>query len=177
MALKEWGTNTVPYFVSFFIMVDIEVLKNKISTTLTDKFEGTDLFIVDIRVTGSRNISVFIDDKQNIPISTCVEVSRFLENFLESNDLVHEKYKLEVSSPGMDEPFKVPQQYQKWINQPVEVLLNSGVKEIGKLKSFDDESITIELPEKKKKKEIIPAEIKTHARADIKYTRKHFVFK
>lgn len=158
-------------------MVDIEVLKDKISTTLTEKFEGTDIFIVDIRVTASGNIAVFIDDKQNITISTCVEVSRFLENYLESNELVNEKYKLEVSSPGMDEPFKVPQQYQKWINNPVEVLLNSGIKEIGKLQSFDDDSITIELPEMKKKKEIIPAEIKTYARADIKYTRKHFVFK
>lgn len=158
-------------------MESIDILKEKIEIALTEKFEGTDFFIADIQVTVTSRIGVFVDGKENITIQKCAEISRFLENYLETNALVGEKYWLEVSSPGMDEPFKVPQQYEKWLEKPVEVLLTSGIKEIGTLKAFDGASVTIELPEQKKKKEIIPAELKTFAQEDIKYTRKHFVFK
>ncbi len=158
-------------------MESIDILKEKIALALTEKFEGTDFFIADIQVTVTSRIAVFVDGKENITIQQCAEISRFLENYLETNGLVGEKYWLEVSSPGMDEPFKVPQQYEKWLEKPVEVLLTSGIKETGTLKAFDEGSVTIELPEQKKKKEIIPAELKTFAQEDIKYTRKHFVFK
>lgn len=158
-------------------MENIDILKEKISAVLTERFDGTDLFIVDIQVTVTNRIAVFVDGKENITIQQCAEISRFLENYLETNGLVGEKYWLEVSSPGLDEPFKVSAQYEKWLEKPVEVLLISGIKEIGTLKAYDGESVTIELPEQKKKKEIIPAELKTYTQADIKYTRKHFVFK
>lgn len=158
-------------------MENIDILKEKISAVLTERFDGTDLFIVEIQVTVTNKITVFVDGKENITIQQCAEISRFLENYLETNGLVGEKYWLEVSSPGLDEPFKVPAQYEKWLEKPVEVLLLSGLKEIGILKAYDDDSVTVELPEQKKKKEIIPAELKTFTQADIKYTRKHFVFK
>lgn len=158
-------------------MENIEILKDKIVAVLTERFQETDFFIVDIQVTVTQKITVFVDGKENITIQQCAEISRFLENYLETNGLVGERYWLEVSSPGLDEPFKVAQQYEKWLEKPVEVLLTSGIKEIGTLKAFDEASVTIELPEQKKKKEIIPAELKTFAQADIKYTRKHFVFK
>lgn len=158
-------------------MESIDTLKEKISQVLTERFEGTDLFIVDIQITVTQKIALFVDGKENITIQQCAEISRFVENYLESNGLVGEKYLLEVSSPGLDEPFKVPQQYEKWLGKEVEVLLTSGIKEIGSLQAFDDVSVTIEIPEQKKKKEIIPAVSKTFAQSEIKYTRKHFVFK
>lgn len=159
-------------------MKDVAVVKERIIDSLTERFEDTDFFIVEVQVTPTGNVNVFVDNlKENINIQQCVDLSRYLENYLESNELVSEKYKLEVSSPGMDEPFRVPQQYEKWTSKPVEVLLKSGIKEVGNLIAFTEEKITIEIPEKKKKKEIIPAEQKTYDFADIKYTRKHFVFK
>lgn len=163
--------------LSILIMENSLVLKEKIYETLQARFVDTDLFIVDIQVSATARINIFVDGKENITIQQCAETSRFIEEYLESNGLVGEKYWLEVSSPGLDEPFKVVQQYEKWLEKPVEILLLSGTKEIGNLKSFDNETISIEIPEQKKKKEIIPAELKTFNRADIKYTRKHFVFK
>ncbi len=159
-------------------MENIDSLKQKITEALQERIAGTDLFLVDIQISVTSRIGIFLDGKyEHITIEQCAGISRYLENFLESNTLVGEKYWLEVSSPGLEEPFKVKEQYEKWLNKPVEVLLLSGMKEIGELKAFDENSVTIELPEQKKKKEIIPAEQKTFAQADIKYTRKHFVFK
>ncbi len=166
-----------PILFNQWKMAGLEEIKEGIISALTEKFEDSDYFIVDVQVTPVGHINVFIDNEKNITIDECAGFSRFLENFLESNGLVGEKYRLEVSSPGMSEPFKVPRQYQKWIEKPVEVLLRTGIKEIGVLKTYDTDSLSVEIPEQKKKKEIIPAEIKTFALADIKYTRKHFVFK
>jgi len=158
-------------------MENTESLKENIWSTLTAHFEGTTLFVVDVQVSVTGKITVYADGESNITIQQCAEISRFLENYLETEGLVGEKYLLEVSSPGLDEPFKVPQQYSKWLNREVEVLLRSGVKETGTLTAFDEQGVTIVVPEQKKKKEVIPAETKTFSNDDIKYTRKHFVFK
>lgn len=159
-------------------MENTDNLKQKITEALDERFQDTDLFIVDIQISAAPRIVVFLDGKiEHVTIQQCASISRYLEEYLETNGLVGEKYWLEVSSPGLEEPFKVAQQYVKWLNKPVEVLLLSGIKEVGELKAFDEDSVTIEVPENKIKKEIIPAEQKTFAQADIKYTRKHFVFK
>lgn len=152
-------------------------LQEQIRQTLETYFGDTPFFVVDVHVTPTQRISVFADGEANITIDKCAEISRFLENYLETNGLVGEKYWLEVSSPGMDEPLKVPQQYKKTIGREVEVLLFSGIKEIGILKDFSENGIQIEIPEEKKKKEIIPAVIKDIPFDEIKYTKKHFVFK
>ena len=152
-------------------------LQEQIRQTLETYFGDTPYFVVDVTVTPTQRISVFADGETNITIDKCAEISRFLENYLETNGLVGEKYWLEVSSPGMDEPLKVPQQYKKTIGREVEVLLFSGIKEIGILKDFSENGIQIEIPEEKKKKEIIPAVVKDIPFEEIKYTKKHFVFK
>jgi ribosome maturation factor RimP len=152
-------------------------LQEQIWQTLETYFGETPFFVVDVHVTPTQRISVFADGEANITIDKCAEISRFLENHLETNGLVGEKYWLEVSSPGMDEPLKVPQQYKKTIGREVEVQLFSGIKEIGILKGFSENGIQIEIPEEKKKKEIIPAVVKDIPFDEIKYTKKHFVFK
>ncbi|HNJ61599.1 MAG TPA: ribosome maturation factor, partial [Chitinophagales bacterium] len=86
-----------------------------------------------------------------------------------------EKYTLEVSSPGLDQPFKVPQQFEKSINQKVEVLKVDGEKFIGTLLVYDGEKVTIK-SEKKIKKEIKEEIIEINLQ-EIKSIKKHFIFK
>jgi ribosome maturation factor RimP len=158
-------------------MEAVQTLREKIVATLEEYFSGTPFFVVEVQVTPTQKITVYADGESNITIEKCAEISRFLEHYLESNGLVGEKYLLEVSSPGMDEPLRVPQQFAKTIGREVEVLLKTGIKEIGILQSFNETGITIEIPELKKKKETIPAQIREIPFEDIKHTKKHFVFK
>jgi ribosome maturation factor RimP len=152
-------------------------LKTEVENALSEFFEGTTLFLVDVQINPTGKIAVFADGQENITIEQCTKISRFLENFLESNGLVGEKYTLEVSSPGMDETLKVPKQFKKCIGREMEVLLKNGQKEIGILTAFSETDINIEIPEQKKKKEIIPAQSKVFTFEDIKNVKKHFVFK
>lgn len=158
-------------------MESTEQLKSQIEQSLETYFAETPYFLVEVQVTPTGRIMVFADGETNITVEKCVQISRFLENYLESNGLVGEKYTLEVSSPGMDEPLKIAQQYKKCIGREMEVLLKNGMKEIGTLLSFDETGFSIEIPEQKKKKEIVPAEQKTYTYEEVKHIKKHFVFK
>ena len=51
-----------------------------------------------------------------------------------------EKHELEVSSPGMEEPLKVLNQYQKRIGREVRVLTTNGIVKNGILKAAKQRS-------------------------------------
>lgn len=151
-------------------------LKEQIEQYLNNNIDNTTMFVVDVKVLPTNKIEVFLDRTDtNISIDECVKISRNLEEYLETNGLVGEKYTLEVSSPGLDQPFKVPQQFEKSINQKVEVLKVDGEKFIGTLLVYDGEKVTIK-SEKKIKKEIKEEIIEINLQ-EIKSIKKHFIFK
>jgi ribosome maturation factor RimP len=90
-----------------------------IESLLTDK----KFFLVSIEVSHSNRIRVLIDSNEGIQIDDCVRVSRAIEHGL---DREAEDFELEVSSPGLDAPFKVSEQYLKNIGRQVEVLMKDG---------------------------------------------------
>ena len=134
-------------------------LKTVINEILAPFVDERALFIVDIKVSASSKIMVFVDGMENIRIEQCAEISRFLEAYLEENGLVGEKYTMEVSSPGMGSPLLVEQQYEKSINKPVEVLMDSGIKIEGTLLSKDENSITLKVEKKVKQKVVEEQEV------------------
>ncbi len=107
----------------------------------------TGIFLVEIKVSKGNKVSVFIDRHEGLAIDDCVALSRFLDEKLdrETND-----FELEVSSPGLDSPFKVKEQYRKAIGRTVQVLTLESKKWEGVLKKMEEDAIVIE-PLKKKK--------------------------
>lgn len=152
------------------------MLKDKIEKKVNELIEGTDLFLVDIKITPQQKIMVFVDGQQNITIDKCVKISRSLETYLEEERLVGEKYTLEVSSPGMDQAFKVDQQYLKSIDKSVEVLKKDGVKHEGVLKKFNSDQIQLEITTTKKGK-VIDTKFVEIPFSEIKTTKKLITFK
>src|ERR1700754_1993854 len=94
------------------------------------KLHEGDSYLVDVTVSASNKIRVTIDNFRGISIQECVTMSRWIENQLdrEQND-----FELEVTSPGLDQPFKVLKQYEKNIGREVEVIFSDGQKTEGKL--------------------------------------------
>ena len=85
-------------------------------------------FLVALTVSPLNKISVVIDNNKGISVSDCVELSRFVESNLNRDE---EDFELEVSSPGLDQPFKVLKQYQKYIGKLVETVTKEGKKITG----------------------------------------------
>ena len=135
-------------------MFSEERIEKEIKEVLESYLKERELFLVEVKVSATAKIGVFVDGMQNIMIAQCAEISRFLEKHLEDNHLVGEKYTLEVSSPGMGTPFRVPQQYIKSLGKEVEVLLSDGIKKEGILKDYDGNSIQL-YQEKMLKKKVV----------------------
>jgi ribosome maturation factor RimP len=71
------------------------------------KDQGIDLF--DVEITGSGKnavLRVLIDCSTGITVEDCAKVSRELSAQLDVLDLFKERYRLEVSSPGLDRPIR-----------------------------------------------------------------------
>lgn len=109
-------------------MTDKEYIKG-----LVEEFiKGTRLFLVAVKVSSANRITVLADKNDGITIAECVSIHRHIENNL---DREKEDFELQVSSPGLDLPFGVIEQYYKNEGRKVEVTENEGSKFSGILKN------------------------------------------
>jgi ribosome maturation factor RimP len=122
-------------------------------------------------------ISVLLDKPSGIRIEECAEVNRYLNHKLEDSGAL-EHYNIEVSSPGMEQPLKVLQQYHRRIGKTLSVITKDGIRKEGVLKNADENKIEIEetLTEKSNGKKIMRTELKTIPMSEIKETKVVFKF-
>lgn len=117
-------------------------LKEQIIDLVASRLEGTENFLVEVKV-GPSQIIVSLDNPNGMKLDDCIAVNRYLQKELESTD-VFEKHALEVGSPGMEEPLKVLKQFQKRIGHKVSVLTFDGIKRTGTLIAADDKFLKLE---------------------------------
>jgi ribosome maturation factor RimP len=133
---------------------------------------------VDVIVKAGNLIVVEIDHDVAVGIDDCVALSQYIEERL---DREVEDYELEGGSSGIGTPFKIVRQYRKNRGNEVEVLLKTGVKLKGILKSADEAGITVIVakqakPEGSTRKETV-LENQTYTYNEIKYTKNILRFK
>jgi ribosome maturation factor RimP len=116
------------------------ISKDKIKTLIEPYLKEHSLFHVDSEITPDNDIRIIIESQDSVGIDDCANLSRIIEQGLNREE---EDYSLTVSSAGLDMPFKVLQQYQKYLGKEVEVILKKGVKIIATLTSADEKSITL----------------------------------
>jgi ribosome maturation factor RimP len=121
-----------------------------VKALIEEKLEGSDHFVVSAKVLPGNKIRVFIDGLTGLNVKDCVAVSRHIEGSLDRDV---EDYELQVSSPGLTEPFQHPVQYKKNVGRSIKVTTTEGESWKGELMEFDGENVTIQ-PEKKKKEEL-----------------------
>lgn len=126
---------------NYHTMID----KDKLRQTIEKAIEGTDIFLVDLKVSPDNNIVVEIDSKNGLDIDTCADLTRKIEAEFDRDA---EDYELEVGSAGLTSPFKVKAQYEKNIGNDVEVVTRDGRKFDGKLVNVTDNDFTVEVLKK-----------------------------
>ena len=117
------------------------ITKDQITELANEALENSDRFVVDITVSKSTVISVYIDADSSVTIDHCVELSRFIEGRL---DREVEDYELSVSSAGIDYPLLKHRQLNKYIEKDLEITTNEGIKNVYKLLSFTEEQINVQ---------------------------------
>lgn len=111
---------------------------------------GTGIFLVDVRLSSTGRITVLIDRTEGVTIDDCAMLSRQI-----SNDLGEEvgDYELNVSSPGLDMPLLVLQQFMKNEGRMVDVVTNEGERFTGTMMNVTTGGFDLKT-EKKTGKEI-----------------------
>lgn len=118
-----------------------------ITELVNSAIEGTDLFIGEIKVKPGNVIYVFLDGDHGVPISSCVEVSRYVEKHLDRDK---EDFELNVSSYGIGQPLKFLRQYVNAIGKQLTITLTDDTRRTGILLQADEAHITLQLKADKK---------------------------
>ena len=117
-------------------MIDKIHVLNVIQTEL----EGTDKFLVDLKITSDNRIYVSIDGDNGIVIDDCIALSRAIENSLDRDA---EDFALNVASAGLDTPLKLQRQYRKNVGRDLAVDTAEGEHLEGVLAEADETGIAL----------------------------------
>ncbi len=133
-------------------------LKSKIEQLLEPLLEDGKYYIVEIKVSISKvhsKVSILLDSDEGIKIDECSTISRAIGQ--ELDELMPEKYTLEVSSPGVGYPLKSERMFRKNIGRQLQLKLHQGGELKGELIEVSADGIQI-IEDKKRKKteEIVP---------------------
>jgi ribosome maturation factor RimP len=101
---------------------------------------------------GSRSVvRVFIDKPEGVTLDDCERAHKALGPALDVADPFPHAYTLEVSSPGLDRPFKRIQDYRRAIGKRVTLKLREPLagqwRLVGTLTGVTDDSVTLEVNE------------------------------
>lgn len=147
-------------------ITDSMISEQLIKDLTNSHLEGSDRFVVSVAVKSDNRIRIFIDSDTHVLIEHCIELSKFIESQLNREV---EDFELNVSSSGLDQPYKQPRQFVKNIGREVSVLLKDNSRLNGTLISADEEAFII--TEVSKVKKIIAETNHRFLYSDIKETK------
>jgi len=137
------------------------VSKERIENIVNEWIKSSECFLVDIKMPPGR-IMVSIDKPAGVTIEECSNLSRYISEVLEPEQ-VWETNELEVGSPGMEQPLKVYQQYQRRIGKEVKVITIDGREHKGRLEFADENGIDLtEILTRKENNKKVTTEMKHH---------------
>ena len=91
--------------------------------------EGVHLVDLELRgYTNNQVLSIFVDTDSGITLEQVASITREIEGMLDLEDPIPGRYRLEVSSPGIDRPLTEPWQFRKNIGRWLRVLYNQQDK-------------------------------------------------
>ena len=132
-------------------MDKIDKIRDKLETITSDLgYELAELS--GVRLGGHTVIRVFIHKPGGISLDDCTAVSRAYSDYLDMEDPIQGKYRLEVSSLGLDRPLKEPVDFRRRVGEQVKLDLEPGTyskrRVRGKIINTDDNGVTLEIDEK-----------------------------
>ena len=118
-------------------MSDIEKIKEIIDPVLEDM--GYELVRLQFKGDeGSHTLQIMAERQEDglLAIENCEEISRSLSAILDVEDIISDKYHLEVSSPGVDRPLTRLKDFENYKDFDVKIELESPISDEIRQKKF-----------------------------------------
>ena len=97
-------------------------------------------FVVDLELVGAehyRVVRVLVHRDPGVTVETCVAISHEVGDLLDVEDPLPGRYRLEVTSPGLDRPLETDGDFQRARGRKLKVVLTSGRSLSGRLSGWD----------------------------------------
>ncbi|MFZ0390322.1 MAG: ribosome maturation factor RimP, partial [Calditrichia bacterium] len=123
----------------------------KIKALIKPVFEENEVYLVDIHLRGHKNsqvLSLYADTETGITMDQIALLTRQVEDILDLEDPLPGKYRLEVSSPGIDRPLTEMWQFRKNTGRKLQVVYekDGGTQQaVGILQKTEDDRIWLQL--------------------------------
>ena len=113
---------------------------------------GSELFDVEFISSGNRSVlRVFIDREKGVGIEDCRTVSEELSVLLDVEEVIAHRYRLEVSSPGMDRPLRNEEDLRRYAGRQIRVRFEdeSGARKslVGELSPIGEGALKLKVSE------------------------------
>ena len=109
-------------------------------------------YLVDLNMRGKGGttvLEVFVDTDNGITADECAEVSRSISVEIERQSIFAGRYRIEVSSPGLERPLKLERQFRKNIGRQLRIITNANSEPLtGILEEVTETSLTLSTGEK-----------------------------
>ena len=93
-------------------------------------------------------LRIVADTAEGITVSECTGLNKFLSEVLDREDVIQDRYTLEVSSPGLDRPIKTDKDFERSMGKELELTLFEAIDERktheGLLVGMDKDNVVIE---------------------------------
>ena len=127
-----------------------EGIADRVRALVEEVLVHTPHFVVELDVRGTRGsqvVEIYVDSDEALDLDEIARISREVEFLLDTEDLFPSRYHLNVSSPGVDRPLRLPRQYHKNVGRTLRVHFakdeDSNTEVVGTLVAASDEGIDI----------------------------------
>lgn len=111
-------------------------------------FADGSIELVDVEHTGPA-LRIIVDRAGGLDLEALTDVTRRVSRLLDEEDPVASRYTLEVSTPGLERPLRLPEHFVRAVGREVRVKTRPDVpgdrRVSGVLESADDEGIVVRL--------------------------------
>lgn len=128
------------------------ISEKQIKEWAEEQLEGTDRFVVQVKVSTTNTINVVVDSDTAVSIENCIALSRYIEHQLDRDT---EDFELKVLSSGLEYPFSMLRQYKKHIGRRIQLKLKNDSIKKGLLQEVNDGYIILQEETEKKYKKTI----------------------
>lgn len=97
-------------------------LLDKIRELINPALNELNIDLIELAFRGARGnqvLQVFVDTETGVTIDECKSASDLISEILDTADIIEGRYRLEVSSPGIDRPLKTARDFRRNLGRPV----------------------------------------------------------
>ena len=141
-------------------------LKDRLSELLEPVVMDHGATLVDLELSGSVNnqiLRLLIHVDSGVTLTLCQAISREAADLLDVENPIPKRYRLEITSPGLDRPLQTNQDFSRARCRNLKVVLANGKTVHGRLQDWEDDRLILELAsgvEEVERREIAKATIK-----------------